>query len=127
MENNMFRPMLAASLPTGDNEDLKKLDWSRGFWCSPKLDGIRAIMTNRGLISRTLKVIPNASVQRRLEPYKELTMFFDGELVLGEDMLTPYNDTQSYMMTEITEDKPFSYYVFDDINNPGAYFQDRNM
>lgn len=46
---------------------------------SPKIDGIRALGTRGGLLSRTLKLIPNSHTQARFADCEGL----DGELVVG--------------------------------------------
>jgi DNA ligase-1 len=131
-----FRPMLSASFPSAkrsvpsDDEvirDLRRLDWSRGFLCSPKLDGIRAVKhPTFGLVSRTLKPIPNRWIQYALRhPGWD---YLDGELVRGswDDHLTwEYNDNQSAIMSEggVFE---FTYAVFDHVSEPEKAFWYRN-
>lgn len=129
-----FRPMLAASLPSAKRNvptedqvirDLKSLDWERGFYASPKMDGIRAIKhPASGLVSRTLKPIPNKYIQQSLN--LDLFDFLDGELILEHwDSGIEYNDNQSAIMTR--EGKPyFSYCVFDHIQFPQYTFRWRN-
>lgn len=72
----MFRPMLAAKLE-------EKLDMLRyPLLASPKLDGIRAIVRNGALLSRSMKLIPNDYVRYLFErPEME---GFDGELIVGD-------------------------------------------
>lgn len=68
-----FRPMLAGKAP----EDLSTLKFPLAL--SPKLDGIRAIVKDGIVMSRSLKPIPNRHVQKlfsHLEGY-------DGELIVG--------------------------------------------
>lgn len=122
--------MLAESLPTGEDSNLLTLDWSVGFLCSPKLDGIRGIATQHELLSRTLNPLPNRSIQRRLPLGGDTPspiLFLDGEVCLG-DLTEPidYNSTQSYVMTRDTDDQHFTYYIFDDITDPGLPFSVRN-
>lgn len=131
-----FRPMLSASFPSAkrnvpsDEEvirDLQRLDWSRGFLCSPKLDGIRAVKhPTMGLVSRTLKPIPNRWIQYALR--HQGWDYLDGELVRGhwdEHLRFGYNDNQSAIMSEggIFE---FTYAVFDSVDEPTKAFWYRN-
>lgn len=60
--------------------DLETLDYP--VLVQPKLDGIRAVVKDGRLLSRTLKSIPNASIRAALER----TVFegLDGELVVGD-------------------------------------------
>jgi DNA ligase-1 len=75
--------MLAASLlpahveHTDENilEAMKKLRYP--VLASVKMDGIRALKTEAGLVSRTLKLIPNESIRRRAD---KLPVGFDMEL-----------------------------------------------
>jgi len=124
-----FRPMLSAKLPSMVKQvppeeliirDLKRLDWSRGFDASPKLDGIRAVKSPEGMVSRTLTPTPNRFVQDCLSP----TIFngLDGELVLGnpEDHI-PFNDTQSAIQSQ--DGSPFfTWCIFDDVLEPNNAF-----
>lgn len=124
-----FRPMLSGKLPCAIKQvpsqeqviaDLKRLDWSRGFMASPKLDGIRAVISPEGPVSRTLKLIPNRFVQEALS--QPIFHGLDGELVKGnpEDMIN-FNDTQSAIMS--ADGSPFfTYCVFDDVLEPGNAF-----
>lgn len=120
-----FRPMLAASLPTGDDSDLKKMNWERGFLASPKMDGIRAVIhPDLGPISRTLKPIPNRFIREALS--QTLFSCFDGELILGrlEDQVD-YNTNQSGIMS--SGGSPFfTYCVFDDMSRMDVQFWWRN-
>lgn len=86
-----FKPLLAAPA------DLSKLDYGN-LWLSPKLDGIRAIIINGVVMSRSLKPIPNKHVQN-LYGLEELEGF-DGELIYGEpNSPTVYRDTNSAVMS----------------------------
>jgi len=75
---------------------------------SPKYDGIRAIVKNGQVRSRTFKLIPSLQVQ---EDFGYLE-HFDGELIEGKHDENVYNRTQSHVMSE---DKPgdVSYHIFD--------------
>ncbi len=130
-----FRPMLSAKLPSAEGEvptqeqvvaDLQKLDWSRGFWASPKIDGIRAVKApGKGMVSRTLKLIPNLHVQNCLKD--PIFDGLDGELVHGDPFdFKNFNDTQSVIMSQ--DGYPnFTWCIFDDITNPDARFDWRNQ
>ena len=71
-----FRPMLAESVV-----DLKTLIYP--ILCSPKFDGFRAIINEKGqLISRRLKRIPNLYARSIFEDDRLIGC--DGELIAGE-------------------------------------------
>ena len=110
MEKN-YKPMLAVSC---DDTSLLKFP----LIASPKLDGVRAIIANGVVLSRSLKPIPNKYVQERL---KNLPDGLDGELIVG-DPCEPdaYRKTVSVVMSD---DKPIEglvYHVFD-IQSLGAF------
>jgi len=93
-----FKPMLAATL------DLNTL--TLPVLCTPKYDGIRCVIRDGVVLSRTLKPIPNLHVRTLL---KECPDDLDGELIVPE---SSFNATQSAVMR--VEGTPnVRYYVFD--------------
>lgn len=135
--SDTFRPMLSASIPSSKNRvpttdeilnDLRKLNWNRGFFCSPKIDGIRAIKhPDKGLLSRSLKPIPNRFIQECLS--SPVFNLLDGELVIGsirDQDFVNFNDSQSGIMT--AAGSPFfTYCVFDHIEKPFDNFVNRTF
>lgn len=131
-----FRPMLSASLPSSkanvptDEQvmrDLKRLDWSQGFLVSPKMDGIRAVNhPSLGLVSRTLKPIPNRFIQQTIRSLGSLVEYNDGELISGKiEDFVGYNDCQSQIMSEAGS-REFTYCLFDTVAFPDKRFDYRN-
>jgi DNA ligase 1 len=57
---SMDRPMLAAAYRDG-------VYLSFPLLATPKIDGVRAIMVNGRLVSRSFKLIPNANLRMELE------------------------------------------------------------
>jgi DNA ligase 1 len=112
-----LKPMLACAA------DLDKIKFPVG--CSPKLDGIRAIIQNGKVLSRTLKPIPNTFIQSTLG--KEEFNGFDGELIVGSAIAEDvYRVTNSAVMTVNEPIKDYwRYYVFDDLTNPHLPFKER--
>lgn len=103
----MFRPMLATEA------DLSKLRFP--LYASAKLDGVRAIVRNGVVLSRSLKPIPSAHVQRMFGPLEH----FDGELIVGDPTSpTVYRDTVSMVMAKDRGEYDVSYRVFDHVVNP---------
>lgn len=114
--NPNFKPLLA------DKADLAKLDFSKNLMASPKLDGIRAIVIDNVVLSRSLKPIPNALVQKLFGHLEGL----DGELIVGEpNSPTVYRDTNSGVMSRDGEPDVW-FFVFDDITYPDEMFCDRH-
>lgn len=102
-----FRPMLAYNKP---------FPWEAARYpllASPKLDGVRAIVLNGKVMSRTLKPIPNQHVQRMFSHLEG----FDGELIVGPCTApNVYNVTESAVMT--TGGEPdVAFYAFDFLMN----------
>lgn len=106
-----MKPMLAAQA------DLNKLKYP--LYASPKLDGIRGVIVNDELRSRSLKHIPNPHVSARfsLRHYNGL----DGELILGAPVAKDvYRVTNGACAREHgTPDVKF--YVFDFHNMRGGF------
>lgn len=105
----MIKPMLAAKL-----EDMGELHFP--LFASPKLDGVRAMIINGRVMSRSLKEIPNAYVQE-LFGRPELEGL-DGELVVGEPFAK--NCMQATMSGVMSEDKrpDVTFWVFDYVDPP---------
>lgn len=104
---SLFKPMLAT------DAELDKLRFP--ILCSPKLDGVRAVVRDGVVYSRSNKPIPNKWVQDKL---CHLT-HFDGELIVGEPTSKScYRDTVSHVMAHDKEDFDLRFYVFDHIYEP---------
>ena len=95
------RPMLAS-----DAGDISLLAYSQTRIASPKLDGIRALVVNGELVSRSFKPIPNRHIRDLLS--KPEFEGFDGELTVG----TTFQSSSSGVMSQ--DGIPdFTYHVFD--------------
>jgi DNA ligase-1 len=113
----MFKPMLASPV------ELDKVGYP--VLVSPKLDGIRAIVKDGIVLSRSLKPIPNKYVQRLFASRFENC---DGELIVGSPTSDAcYRDSLSGVMTE--EGEPdVKFWMFDHIefpDEPYVYRRDR--
>jgi DNA ligase-1 len=86
----------------------------------PKLDGIRATVQGGVVLSRTLKRIPNLSIQAALgRPEFE---GLDGELIVGEPTATDcYRRTTSFVMAPNKTGEPWTFWVFDKIDSREPY------
>lgn len=110
-----MRPMLAAPVnPT-----------ILHFPCiaSPKLDGIRAIVRDGVVLSRSLKPIPNAHVQQlfgRTE-YEG----FDGELIVGLPYGPDVFQRTSGAVRRLTGEPDVTFHIFDLCNSPASYVERR--
>ena len=104
--SSKFKPMLA------EHADMSKIKFP--MLASPKLDGIRAVVLNGKLLSRSLKPIPNKYTRKLFETsnwYEGL----DGELIVGSPTDPKcFNKTTSGVMSEDGEPN-VNYYVFDQI------------
>lgn len=97
------RPLLAATIESED--DLANLQFP--IWISKKYDGIRAITTGSGVVSRTLKPIPNRFINSSLSG---LPAGIEGELIVGDG--SDFEATESGVMCR-TGKPNFLFYVFD--------------
>ena len=114
---NGYKPLLAI-----DFNKVKSQPVNRSV--SIKLDGIRCCIFGGVAYSRTLKPIPNKSIQQFFMDNKDIYEGFDGELIVG-DMTAPdvFNkSTSAVMRIEGTPD--FTFYVFD-IYQEGKTFIER--
>ena len=98
-----MKPNLAESPNEG-----QVITWPK--YASAKLDGIRAMVQNRKLVSRSLKLIPNEAIRELLQPYEGL----DGELIYGAaNAPDVYNLTYRKVMTQKGDAEGMTFYVFD--------------
>lgn len=102
-----FKPLLA------DDADLNNIEFGNVYG-SPKLDGIRAIVRDGVVYSRSLKRIPNRHVQSMFGHLEH----YDGELIVGppngDDV---YNVTYSGVMSADGQPEAM-FYAFDHIQYP---------
>jgi DNA ligase-1 len=109
-----MKPMLA-----GKVEDVAKLRFP--VVVSPKLDGVRAIVKDGVVLSRSLKPIPNKHVQDTFKQFE----YMDGELIVGLSTAPDvYRQTVSGVMSE-DGTPPVIFCVFDHIQNPELPFDKR--
>ena len=101
-----FKPMLASQI-----DDLSSVKYP--VYASYKLDGIRAIIYRGVAYSRSLKPIPNKSIQEWAMQNKESLEGLDGEFIVGEPNTEEvFRETTSFVMSHDKVGK-FSFYVFD--------------
>jgi len=92
-------------------------------YVTPKLDGIRCLIKEGVALSRTLKPIPNKSIQVWAKKYSNKLNGMDGELIVGlSTSPTVYRDTNSFVMSHEKEGE-FYFYHFDWWNEPFHYEQ----
>jgi DNA ligase-1 len=103
----MFKPMLACTI-----SDLTKIKFP--VYASPKIDGIRCLILNGQVLSRSLKPIPNLFIQKELEGFDK---DIDGELYIEGKTC---NEISSAVMSEQGE-PDFQYLVFDEISDKKYY------
>lgn len=107
----MFKPLLAAKV-----EDLATLEWP--MIGSPKLDGIRAMVIDNQMTSRTMKKFPNPGVDATFS-WPEMNLL-DGELCAGPaNAPNVMQATTSVVMSYSADASEVKYYVFDVIPHNG--------
>lgn len=109
-----MKPMLAVKAP-------EELTFPQ--FASPKIDGVRAVVKDAMLLSRTLKPIPNGYVQDTLGC--EALTGLDGELTVGPPNAKNVMQvtTSGVMSHEGTPD--FTWWVFDYWTDPQKPFDER--
>jgi DNA ligase-1 len=122
-----FRPMRAGDITMVDGvADLSTLTFP--VLASPKIDGIRCLITADGPVTRSLKPIRNDYIRERLS---KLPVGFDGEITVGkitsgtDEGDSVMNRTSSGVMSK--DGAPdFIYHVFDDFTASGGYAERLN-
>ena len=125
MTEKKFRPMLSGVIDS--DEDLDNLIYP--VICSPKLDGIRALVKDNKFVTRSMKDIPNKAVQKYMEALTSIYPFLwnkdlselDGELMFGHPSMSTdhdiFNKTTKALMSFDGEPE-LTYWVFDSFKNP---------
>ena len=109
-----MKPMLA-----GKADNLSALYFP--MLLSEKLDGVRAIVTDGVVLSRSLKPIPNPFVQTLFGTLPNGT---DGELIVGNPKAPDaYRKTVSAVMREYGEESALCFYAFDNYLYTGGFTQ----
>lgn len=111
-----FRPMLAYKEPI-----FKKGAFP--YLASPKIDGIRGVVLNGRLVSRTLKPFPNKFVSEDFS--HSVLNGLDGELVCGEPNIPGVLERTKSAVSTIEGCPEVIYWVFDDFTEPYTPFCER--
>lgn len=113
MSSKVFRPMLSATV-----EDTALLSYP--LLASVKIDGVRCIIRDGVAMSRSMKPIPNASVQAWAYTHAKPLADLDGELVVGavNDPNVMQHTTSGVMSR--SGDPDFTFFVFDHVHE-GTY------
>ena len=89
---------------------------------SPKLDGVRGIVRDGIVYSRSNKPIPNRNVQEKFGRLEN----FDGELIVGDPCSTTvYRDTVSIVMSHDKPSHDVRFIAFDHIERQFHPYRDR--
>lgn len=90
-------------------------------YASPKIDGFRGLGTRVGLLSRTLKLLPNRFTQERFKNCNGL----DAEIVCGEPFAQNCMQVTSSAVTTKAGQPDTKMYVFDRWDMPGVPYKER--
>lgn len=108
-----FKPLLAI-------EHSKVKTQKFPYYLSEKLDGIRCIVFGGVAYSRSLKRIPNLSIQAYVQHHAEAMEGMDGELIVGDKNAPDvFNQSTSGVM-RIEGEPDFTFWVFD-MYHPADY------
>lgn len=91
---------------------------------SVKVDGVRAIIRDGVALSRTLKPLPNQTLQYAVKRFAKYLEGFDGEIVVGpENAKDVMQTTMSHVMSKSKDlsEIPFKFLVFDLADSPRDY------
>lgn len=114
--STIFKPMLATDAV------LDKLRYP--LLASPKLDGVRGVVRDGVVYSRSNKPIPNKFVQQQFKDYEH----YDGELIVGPtNSKTVYRDTVSHVMSHDKTNFDLAFHVFDHIGSPNRPYSQRHI
>ena len=104
-----FKPQLATQI-----DDLSSLSYP--LYVSKKLDGIRSTIFNGVAYSRSLKLIPNLSIQKWAKENAAYLEGLDGEFIVGSPTSeTVFRDTTSFVMA-IDKVGEFQFFAFDQVH-----------
>lgn len=117
MNDKLITPMRAADLKGN-----AALITTFPVWASAKMDGYRATTQRNSVWSKNNKLIPNGFVQRMLG--HDTFQLLDGELIVGDPADDPLQRTSSGVTTR-TGEPDFTLYVFDDLTDLSAPFDQR--
>ena len=110
-----MKPMLAGKV------DLSKLKYP--VYASPKLDGVRGVVVDWKLFSRSLKLIPNPFVTKRFST--KVFDGLDGELILGSPTANDVYRVTNGAVSRHEGEPDVKFHVFDYHNKPGLTFHER--
>lgn len=95
------------------------------LYASPKIDGIRCVVSGAQAVSRTFLPIPNNHIREALSrPEFE---GLDGELIAGGTQANVFNATTSAVMGNRIKEPVFEYHVFDDFTDPAMPYSERQV
>lgn len=106
------KPILALQV-----KDLTELQFP--LLLSPKYDGIRCLIIDNQIMSRSLLNIRNTFIAEKL---KDAPNYLDGELIVPNKT---FNETQSLVMSADTKPEDFKFFVFDYAENHEMPFIER--
>lgn len=113
-----FKPLLAI-------EHSKVKTQKFPYYLSEKLDGIRCIVFGGVAYSRSLKLIPNLSIQAYVQLHADVLNGFDGELIVGDKNAPDvFNQSTSGVM-RIEGEPDFTFWVFDRYDPSGCAYTSR--
>lgn len=116
--DSRFKPALACKV-----KDVEK-NLQFPVLASPKLDGIRALVINGQVVSRSLKLIPNKLIQRLYGHH--VLDGLDGELIVGSPTANDvFRKTSSAVMSFDGDVEGVTFYIFDSFNNEGFKYVER--
>lgn len=111
-----FKPQLAI-------EHTKVKTQPSNRYMSEKLDGIRCIIFGGVAYSRSLKKIPNLSIQNYAKKFAEVLEGMDGELIVGDKNASDVFNKSTSGVMRIEGEPDFTFWVFDQFHPTATWLQ----
>jgi DNA ligase-1 len=111
-----FKPQLAI-------EHTKAKTQPANRYMSEKLDGIRCLMFGGVAYSRSLKRIPNLSIQNYAKKFAEVLEGMDGELIVGDKNAPDVFNKSTSGVMRIEGEPDFTFWVFDQFHPKDNWLQ----
>lgn len=106
-----FKPMLAEAV------ELDQIKFP--VYASPKLNGVRCIVSNGVALSRSLKPLPNKFIQQWAKDNATELEGLDGEIIVGSETASDALNQSTSGVMRIAGEPDFTFWVFDKVQeNP---------
>jgi DNA ligase-1 len=117
------KPMKAPSKSITDVQVMDLINEHGYLYCSPKIDGIRAVIMDETVYSSTLKPIKNEYIQKVLG--RDYMNGLDGEIVVGSPNARNVFNQTTGPVRRVKGTPNFKFCIFDDFTNKNVPYEQR--